>query len=106
MESKIRVRIPQITSVETALQLYYKRIELSGADIKELFGEISNCTIAKLKNKARELMRERNTPMWNSQNVNTEVAYEAWGLNIESLERKFAKLQKLEGRSEKNLTKN
>ena len=40
MEGKIRVRIPQITSIETALQLYYNRIELSGADIKELFGDI------------------------------------------------------------------
>lgn len=98
MESKIRVRIPQITSVETALQLYYNRIELSGADIKELFGEISNCTIAKLKNKARELMNERSTPIWNAQNVNTEVAFEAWGLNIENLERRYSKIQKLEGK--------
>ena len=98
MEGKIRVRIPQITSIETALQLYYNRIELSGADIKELFGDISNCTIAKLKNKARELMRERSTPIWNARNVNTEVAYEAWGLNIENLERRYSKILKLEGK--------
>ncbi len=98
MESKIRVRIPQITSIETALHLYYNRIELSGNDIKELFGEISNCTIAKLKNKARELMNERSTPIWNARNVNTEVAFEAWGLNIENLERRYLKIQKLEGK--------
>ena len=98
MESKIRVRIPQITSIETALRLYYERIELSGKDIKELFGDISDCTVAKLKNKVREMMKEEDTPIWNARNVNTEVAYKAWGLDIESLERRHSKIQKLEGK--------
>lgn len=95
MQSQIRVRIPQITSIETALELYYKRIELSSSDVRALFGKISESTVAKLKNKAREIMREENTPIWNAQCVNTEVAYKAWGLDIENLEKRHTKLQKM-----------
>lgn len=98
MQSQVRVRIPQITSIETALRLYYSRIELSSTDMKELFGEISDTEIWKLKKKARELMTERSTPMWNARYVNTEVAYEAWGIDVLDLERRHEKLKKLEGK--------
>lgn len=35
------VRVPQITSLETAIRLYYERIELSNSDIRELFGKLA-----------------------------------------------------------------
>lgn len=87
------VRVPQITSLETAIRLYYERIELSNSDIRELFGKLAPATIKSLKNKALAIMTERNTPVWNAQRVNTEIAYEAWGLNIADLERRFKKLK-------------
>ena len=70
------VRVPQITSLETAIRLYYERIELSNSDIRELFGKLAPATIKSLKNKALAIMTERNTPVWNAQRVNTEIAYE------------------------------
>lgn len=88
----VRVRIPQIVSLETAIRLYYSRIELSSKDVHEIFGDIADGTVAKLKNKARELMSERETPIWNARNVNTAVAFEAWGLEISDLERRYKKL--------------
>lgn len=96
--STINVRIPQITSLETAIRLYYERTELTNGDIRELFGQLGNATVAKLKRTAKELMAERNTPVWNAQRVNTEVAYEAWGLDIEKLEYRLKKLKALEGK--------
>ena len=66
------VRVPQITSLETAIRLYYERIELSNSDIRELFGKLAPATIKSLKNKAQAIMTERNTPIWNAQRVNTE----------------------------------
>lgn len=87
-----RVRIPQITSIETAIRLYYERIELDNDDIRELFGKLGSATIARLKNVVRERMRENSTPIWNVQRVNTEDAYAAWGLDIASLERRYKKL--------------
>ena len=90
------VRVPQITSLETAIRLYYQRIELSNSDIRELFGKLAPATIKSLKNKALAIMTERNTPVWNAQRVNAEIAYEAWGLNIADLERRFKKLKAME----------
>lgn len=90
------VRVPQVTSLETAIRLYYQRIELSNSDIRELFGKLAPATIKSLKNKALAIMTERNTPFWNAQRVNTEIAYEAWGLNIADLERRFKKLKAME----------
>lgn len=86
------VRIPQITSIETAIRLYYERIELTNSDIRELFGKISSATVTKLKKAARQVMQDNDTPIWNAQCVNTEDAYHAWGLDITSLERRYKKL--------------
>lgn len=88
----VRVRIPQITNIEVAIQLYYERLELSNADIEKLFGKHSSTTIAGLKAMAREKMCEDNVPCWNAQRVNTEAAYSAWGLSIDDLERRYHKL--------------
>lgn len=88
------VRIPQIQSIETAIRLYYERIELTNTDIRELFGKISGATISKLKETAREKMREENAPVWNARWVRTDSAYRAWGLNIDDLEKRYARLRK------------
>ncbi len=101
----INVRVPQISSLETAIRLYYERNELSNKDIEVLFGHMGSATLWKLKQKALALMRERNTPVWNAQRVNTEVAYEAWGLDIKKLEYRYNKLKAMnfiENKSEVN----
>lgn len=89
----INVRIPQISSLETAIRLYYDKLELSNKDIMALFGKMSSSTMAKLKRAANALIQERDTPIWNAQRVNTEVAYEAWGLDIKKLEYRYNKLK-------------
>ncbi|MCM1168144.1 MAG: hypothetical protein NC401_19340 [Ruminococcus sp.] len=89
------LRIPQITSLEIAIRLYYERTELTNTDIEMLFGKHSSSTIARLKKLAKEKMRENNVPCWNEQRVNTEAAYEAWGLSIKDLERRYEKLKQL-----------
>ncbi len=90
--STVRVRIPQLKSIETAIRLYYERIELSNSDIKELFGSIGSATISKLKKKAEEVMTEESIMRWNTRYVNTEAAYKAWGLDIADLERRQKRL--------------
>lgn len=96
---KIRVRVPQFEDLKTAIVLYHSRVELSNADIKKLFGAHCNNTISKLKALAREKMAENNVPAWNPQHVNTAAAYEAWGLDIEDLERRFEKIKNMEVQS-------
>ena len=89
------VRIPPIANLETAIRLYYSRVELSTADVKELFPSVGKNTIAKLKQRVREVMAERNVLYYNARCVNTRTAYEVWGLNVNELEENFKKLQKL-----------
>lgn len=90
-----KVHIPEITSLETAIRLYYENLELGNTEIKELFRVASGKKILTLKQMAKERMEEQDIPLWNALRVNTKTAYEAWGLDINDLERRYNKLQKL-----------
>ncbi len=89
------VRIPSVSSVETAVRLYYEKSELGNADVKKLFGNHSSTTIARLKNLVRERVTAEGIPVWNAVNVPTKTAYEVWGLDIGDLERRLKKLNEL-----------
>lgn len=90
-----KVHIPEITSLETAIRLYYENLELGNTEIKELFRVASGKKILTLKQMAKERMEQKEVAQWNALRVNTKTAYEAWGLDINDLERRYNKLQKL-----------
>ena len=91
---KITVTVPQVKDLGGAIQIYYRWTEIGNAEIRQLFGVGSN-TALKLKNAAREKMAKDNIPIWDANKVNTEVAYQVWGLDIVSMERRYEKLKKL-----------
>ena len=91
----MNVRIPQIVSISDALRLYYTKRELRNTDLKVLFGAIGSARIVKLKDLARDTMRDKDVPTLDNQAVNTDCAYEAWGINIEELEKNYNKLRRL-----------
>ena len=66
-----------------AIELHYSRIELSNADIKAMFGNIQNCTVAKLKTMAKTKMKDKGVLPYNPCCVNTQAAFEAWSLFLE-----------------------
>ena len=88
------MNIPQISSVEVAVRLYYERLSLFTKDIKELFPGISSCTVQQLKKCARDKADEMGKMQYNNRSVLTECAYLAWGLDIDSLERRLNKIRK------------
>lgn len=90
-----RVRIPQITDLKTAIELYIKKSELSTKDIQALFGKVCKDTVVKLKYIAREKMAEKGVSAYNAAYVNTAAAYEAWGLDINDLKRRLQELREL-----------
>ena len=91
----VNVRTPQIADLETAIRIYYGKLELQNDDVKELFPAVKGrATITKLKRKARDYMIEHDILSYNAQAVNTEAAYAAWGLDIKDLENRYNKLQK------------
>lgn len=89
-----------IKDIGTAIRIFYERFELSSKDIKELFGVSSSATVCRLKEQALELMRKQGKQPWSRNCVNTECAYEAWGLDIKDLEMRYEKLNKLFGKDE------
>ena len=88
-----KVRVPGVRDIATAIRMYYEKHELTSSDIVELFG-VCMVTAKRLKDMARDLMGERDIPNWNALAVNTDCAFEAWGLDIDDLERRYKKLLK------------
>ena len=91
------MNIPQIASVEIAVTMYWEKPCLFNEDIKKLFPGIGTQTVQRLKKLARDKASEKNEIQYNSRSVLTECAYEAWGLDIDALERRLNKLRKLTG---------
>jgi hypothetical protein len=84
-----------IPKPETVLRIGLEYTEIGNAEIRELFGDISSSTVVKLKNEARELMYERNVDTYSPRNVNTKLAFEAWGIDLADAERRYMKLKTL-----------
>lgn len=94
------VRIPNIVDVGLAIKIYYETMWLRNKEIRALFGAVGHTTTVKLKNMANDLMRERGLMPWDATSVNTAIAYEAWGLDIADLEKRYSKLLKYGMRKE------
>ena len=95
---KIRVRVPQVVDIETAVVMYYNKLALRNDDIRALFGaNICRARICKLKEMARQVMYDENMMSLDDTSVRTEAAYKAWGLDIADLERRLHKLRKIQG---------
>lgn len=93
-DERITVTVPQVKDLGLAIQLYYRWTEIGNEEIRRLFGVGSN-TALKLKKAVWEKMVKEQTPVWDAKKVNTEVAYQVWGLDIASMERRYEKLKKL-----------
>jgi len=90
------VNTPPITSIDSALFIYYNHAELGNKEIASLFGKRSSATVARLKRLAKDEMSRREIPSYGINRVNTIVAFEVWGLDVQELEERRDKLKKLE----------
>ena len=95
------VRIPPITGVAEAIHIFWEYPELSNKELERLFGKRSPNTYSKLKKAAWEKMQEMGAFTTSPTRVPTHCAYLAWGLDINDLEKRYARLQKLKPREEK-----
>lgn len=86
--------IPKLKSVKTAVTIYYKNNELGNKEIAELFS-CSEGTAWKLKKFAQEYARSKEIMPRCSAYVSTDPAFEAWGLDINKLEYKLKRAEKL-----------
>lgn len=93
-EYKTLVNVPAVADLEIALQLYYKRNELSTADICVIF-KCSSPMARLLKQRGREQMEMDKVPTWNPNYVNTEAAFRSWGLDVTKMQRNLERLRRL-----------
>lgn len=80
--------------VATAVRLYYEKSELTNADIAELFSTAETQTI-KIKKMAKTEMAKRGVKSWLPYSVNTKIAFEVWGIDIDEYEKRLKKLRSL-----------
>ena len=85
----------KIQDLDTAIRIYYECYELGNKEIAALFGAKSSATLVRIKKIARDYMLTNDIRQFGFHAVNTKAAFEAWGLDIEDLEKRRAKLIKL-----------
>lgn len=82
--------------VELAVKIYYEKISLTNADIKKLFEVSSNKTVKKYKDEVVAYFAESDIiPIHRDSTLDTWRAFEAWGIDINELEKRLKKIQKL-----------
>ena len=89
------MNIPQISDIDTAIIIYYRYPEISTKEITRLFNKHSKSTVSRLKKLAQKCMIEDNVYTYGIYKINTVCAYKAWGIDVEDLEKRRSKLQKL-----------
>lgn len=89
------MKVKSIASIDTALRIYYTYPEIGNKQIKELFAPIGDATISRFKKAVQEAQAEKDVKTSQMKTVNTAVAYEVWGIDIDDLERRRDKLKKL-----------
>ena len=90
------IRIPVLRDFEKAIKIYYSLYELGTNDIRSLFGDSIGAERARgLKRYAKEYAKKKGVAEINASTVDTTAAFEAWGLDIKSIESRYQRLQKL-----------
>lgn len=85
-------------NIPVAVKMYYEKISLSNKDIKEIFSIKADSTAVEIKKEVIKYWAEKDdgiNPVNHNNRLDTERAFEAWGLDIANLEYRFKKLQKL-----------
>jgi hypothetical protein len=90
-----RMNIPQITSLDAALTIYYSHSEIGNKEITALFGRLSSATVARLKATVKDEMMKRDMFSYGMYKVNTAVAFDVWGIDVVDLEKRRKKLKEL-----------
>lgn len=68
--------------------------EFGTRQIMELF-DVGRSAAVRIKNEVKAEMLKRKIYTWNPTNINTRLAFELWGFDLESAERAYKKLTQL-----------
>lgn len=85
--------------IKTAVEIYDRNVEIGNAEIFKLFGAGKQKT-AQLKNAVKAVMKARDIKTMMPHNIDTETAYEVWGININRYRQRLRQILKSEGRED------
>lgn len=80
--------------IATAVRFYYEKVELTSADIKQIFS-CGGATATKLKKEVLEKMAKEKIRTWMPGTVNTRIAYQVWDIDIDDFEKRLKNIRKL-----------
>lgn len=83
-----------IKDLKNCLRIYYSCHEIGSPEIRELFG-VGAGKACDLKKAVREEMIKQKVMSFNPHSVNTEIAFKVWDIDIEDIENRVKKLEKL-----------
>lgn len=89
------MKVKRIVDIDTALYIYYLYPEIGNKEIKELFGGLGSAALTKYKKAVQEEQIKQDVKTSQLHTINTEVAYEVWGIDVAELEKRRDKLKKL-----------
>lgn len=89
MRGDIKINVP------IAVRYYYEKLSLSNSDIKVMFNIRSDSTVMRKKQEVIDYFagRDENPIHSISKRLDTWRAFEAWGLDINELEKRLKKLR-------------
>ena len=90
----MKIALVRISDVSSVVKMYYSKTELSNSDIREIFN-CGSTAASRLKKQALEYQVQKEVQTFNAKCVDTECAFQAWGIDIEKLERMAKKLSQL-----------
>lgn len=79
--------------IKTAVEIFDRFPEIGNAEIFQLFGAGKQKT-ASMKNAVKRIMHERNVKTLLPHNIDTTIAYEVWGINIDDYRKRYARIKK------------
>lgn len=83
-----------IQDLRECLKIYYSCHELGSSEIMKLLG-VSESRASTMKNEVRKKMAEQNVMAFDKSCINTEIAFKVWGIDIDDVEKRVKKLEKL-----------
>lgn len=87
----MKIAVVRISDVSLVVEMYYSKTELCNSDIREIFN-CGSTAASKLKKQALEHQVSKNVKTFSARCVDTECAFQAWGIDIDKLEKKAKKL--------------
>ena len=89
------MNIPAVTCIDDALRIFYGYSEIGNKEIKKLLSLRSSATVSRLKNMVKDEMASRGILSYGRYKINTAIAFEVWGIDVDDLEKRRKKLKEL-----------